>query len=206
MFVALAGAVAGALVVGAVWTVSAAGGGGTSSTGIPVDSSTIAAPDQVGTYLRFSDIEINRSGQGATNARLKQSWNSRSAQRLSTRYGGSGATVETYADDHLESNFVLLAVRAPSPFPQFVPYQDAEAMGFAVPPDEVQEFGAVSCQVANQPPPLKGEEPTPDSVHVVSCLRTGPGLTVEIRQVEGDLNNQPGQVAVLVDQAWSTLS
>lgn len=58
---------------------------------------------------------------------------------------------------------------------------------------------------ATTPPPRGGDE-RPDATHMITCLRTGPQLTVQIAGVNGDVGNKPQQVANLVNEAWSGLA
>lgn len=193
VFAAVAGAVVGALVVGSIWLL----GGGES--GPDVSGST---PDRVGEFARLADIELSKSDNGRQNAERIRTWNRQSAERLSAAYQGAEAAVETYADDRAERTFTLLVVGARSPFPPFVPYQDAAYLRVKRPFEELREFGDVACVVRNDVTAEGGEE-SPESTHVVSCLRTASGATVEIRNPSGDLGNDPQRVADLVNDAWS---
>lgn len=193
------GLVAGALIAGATFLV--VGGGGS------FDSSDkeIAAPAKVGDYVKFADAKLNQQTQGKSNVERTTSWNAKSAERLSASFDGAAAVVETYSDDRFENAFVLSAVRATSPFPIYVPYTDPKYLKIAKPQNEEQRFGEVSCSVFNQIT-AEGQQPKPDSVITVICRRTAPGLTVEIANITGDLQQQPKAVAGLVDAAWQELA
>jgi hypothetical protein len=196
VFVAVAGAVLGALVVGSIWLL---GGDGN---GPDVSGST---PDRVGDYARIADTRMGRNDRARQLVERTQDWDRRSAERLSAAHQGAEAAVATYADDNLEEQFSVLVVAARTPWPPFVPYQDAATLRLTRPPNEVREFGDVACVVRNDPTPA-GSEERPNSTHVIRCLRTASRATVEITNVTGDLANDPQKVAGLVDDAWAKLN
>jgi hypothetical protein len=202
--------VGGAALVAAICALAGCSGSGSGSSPVrtganPVGTAALTAPDRLGGYSKFADSPLSRQGRGKATADRVRSWNERSVERLSRTYGGAAATVETYADDGLETRFSLLAARASTPFPPFVPYQDPAALGVAKPTQELVSFGDVACVVRNDSTPA-GRTPRAGSAHVASCVRTGPQLTVQIQDVGGDLGEQPAAVARLVDEAWSALS
>jgi hypothetical protein len=123
-------------------------------------------------------------------------WDQRSSERLSAAHDGAGAFVQTYTDDDLEQSFTVEAVRAPTPYPAYVPYSDPEVLGMERPVDEFREFDDVGCVIRNDP----------SQSYVISCLRTDDELTVQITHVTGDLLEDPETVAGLVDTAWQELS
>ncbi len=196
VFTAVVGAVLGALVVGSIWLLS----GG--ADGPDVSAST---PDRVGDYVRLADVGLSQSDKGKRVAKRVHDWNQRSAERLSSSYGGAEAAVETYADEEFEQQFTLQVVKARAPFPPFVPYQDPAELKVKRPPDELREFGDVACVVRNDATPDSGDD-RPDATHVISCVRTGGSSTVEIRNVTGNLGQDPQKVADLVNDAWSKLT
>jgi hypothetical protein len=197
LLVGLAGVVVGGVVVGAAWlAVSALGGGSTAE---------IALPDKVAAYPRFADAKISQPAKAKPTVERIQKWNAESAKRLSASFGGAAAAVESYSDDTYQNTFTVYVVRESSQFPVFVRYQDPEVLRVVRPQDEERRFGEVSCQVVNDTTPA-GQQPGPESVHVIDCRRTEPGLTVDIVSVSGDLGNRPAQVAALVDDVWSRVS
>jgi hypothetical protein len=196
----LVGFAVGAVAVGAVWIITERGGsGGSRGTG------PISAPARLGAFPRAADVDLYRSDKGRPLLDRIQSWDRQSAQRLSQSYGGAAAQVQSYSDGQLESRFSLQIVRAAAPYPPFVPYQDAQVLGVARPPQEVLTFGPVACVVQNQPT-VGGQSPPPDSVQILLCLRTGPALTVQIGPVTGDLGHRPSEVADLVNEAWGKVT
>jgi hypothetical protein len=192
----LAGVVVGGVVVGGAWLAMSGQDGGTAE---------IALPDKVAAYPRFADAEINQPAKAKPAVERMQKWNAESAKRLSASYGGAAAAVESYSDDGYENSFTVYVVRASSQFPVFVRYEDPEVLKIVRPQNEERRFGEVSCQVANEVTPA-GQQPAPESVHVVDCRRTKPGLTVDIVGATGDLGNQPDKVAALVDEVWAQVS
>lgn len=191
----IAGLLIGAASVGAAWLLT-----GGSPAGI--GTSSLSAPATVGGFRQFTDIQINqREGARATVDRVT-TWNERSAERLSESHRGAAALVLSYGDDRWETSFTLLAVRAETPSPPFVPYMDPKELKLALPPEEAREIGEVFCMVRNQTTP-EGREPEPGSSQVLSCSRTDAELTVEVRQPTGDLAGDPDRVAAIVDEAWA---
>jgi hypothetical protein len=194
------GAVVGAAIVGATWLVVDSQSGSFDSSG-----EEISAPAKIGGYVRFADAKINKGAKAKQTVARITSWNAKSAERLSASYDGAAAFVETYSDDSYQNAFVLNALRATTPFPAYVPYQDAKTLQIVRPQNEERRFGAVSCLVFNQPTPA-GQKPAAESTIAVSCSRTERGLTVQVSNVTGDLGNQPEKVAALVNDAWQELS
>ena len=188
------GLVVGAGVASGAWLLF--GGGGGSIGGSPA---AVSAPARLGDYYRFPDVPKARAGDGR-GGDMKEMvdrqvrWDRESSTRLSASRGGAGAVVQRYASVDLESLFSLEVVRSPSPSPQYVSYSDAKDLGLDKPPDEMLEFGPVSCVVRNDP-----SGPT----YTVNCQRTSDDLTVSVTQVNGDLNEKPEAVADLVNDAWS---
>jgi hypothetical protein len=196
----LIGLVVGAAVVGGVWTFTAFAGTGGGGTG-----GSITAPARLGAYMQVSDIDLYRSDKGRANLERIQSWDRQSSKRLSEAFGGADARIQSYADAQLESQFSLQIVRASAPFPPFVPYQDAKVLGLARPQQEVVRHGQVACVVQNDVT-VSGQSPAPDAVHVLTCMRTAPGLTVQVGSVGGPVARRPEEVAALVDEAWKKLT
>jgi hypothetical protein len=196
----LVGLVVGGLIVGAAWLATAGQGG-------DFDGSTaeVALPAKVGSYPRFADAKINEQENAKATVERTKKWNAESAKRLSTSYAGAAAAVETYSDDTYQNSFTVYVVRATSPFPVFVRYEDPKVLQVVRPPNEERRYGEVSCQVVNEPT-AKGGKPGPESAHVVDCRRTEQGLTVDIVAATGDLGTRPDQVASLVDDVWSQVS
>ncbi len=192
----LAGLTIGVLAVGGAWLLS--------GSGTLTDSQPITAPDRIGAFVPFEQVELNKSPRAANNVTRIQSWNEQSSQRLSRSHGGTAAVVRTYADETLKSQLTVMIFRASSPHPQYVPYEDPAELGVERPLNELQEFGQVSCSIRNNTT-RAGKAPEPDSVNTISCARTGGALTVEIRP-SGDVRHEPQQVAAMVDQVWDTVS
>ncbi|MEU5612163.1 hypothetical protein AB0H03_26125 [Streptomyces sparsogenes] len=178
------------------------GGGGFGGGG---GGAELAAPAKLGGLRPFADIQresgANKAGELADGLVVEDR---KSGERLSEAYGGAAAVVKRYADDDVQTTVTLAAVRARSPEP-YVPYEDAERLAVAAPPDELKVIGDVSCVLYNSPTPA-GSEPAADSVRVTYCQRTGDGLTVQIRPVGTGLANRPAKVADLVENAWSALN
>lgn len=198
-----AGIVVSAGLVAGAWAL--AGCSDSDPGGRSVGTAALSAPARLGGYSRLADVPLSRQGLGKATADRVHSWNQRSAQRLSRTYGGAAAVVETYADDRLGTQFSLVAARASTPFPPFVPYQDPAVLGLSRPPEDLVSIGDVACVVRNDAT-VAGQTPAADATHVVSCVRTGPTLTVQAQNLTGDLGQQPTQVAHLLDEAWSALS
>ena len=185
----IVGLAVGAAVVGGAWLLFGNDGGGSSS--------PISAPEQVGDYYRFAAVpQMRGNADHKKVADAHADADRHSSERLSAANGGAGAVVQEYTNEEFENGFALEAVRAPSPFPQYVPYSDPEYLGLDKPLEEVREFGDVACAIRNL---TSGE-----SV-VTNCLRTDGGLTVTISHVTGDLAEQPEKVAELVDEVWTRL-
>lgn len=192
----LAGLAVGALVVGGAWLAS--------GSGAAKDTRAINVPSKVGKYIMFDQVELNKSPGAASNVSRVRSENEQSSRRLSQSFGGTAAVVRVYSDQELQQQLTLMIYRARSPHPQYVRYEDTQALGLARPYESEEEFGEVSCVVQNDLTPV-GTTPIPESIHVISCSRTGSALTVEIRP-NSVLGHQPAEVAKLVDEVWSSVS
>ncbi|MET7696593.1 hypothetical protein [Streptomyces sp. NPDC005485] len=206
--VGLAGLLLGAAVIGVPWLLtrddtSAAGGQGALTGG---STAALSAPEKLGEFLHQDAAAkaLRKDGSADKNAKQFATADRRSTGLLSTAYGGAPAVVQSFADRKFENLFQLTAVRARSPRP-FVAYQDPVQLGLVVAPNKLSSFRKVDCVIYNDPT-NSGGTPASDSVHVISCQRTADGLTVQIRQVSGDVGHDPQQVAGLVDQAWTALS
>jgi hypothetical protein len=185
---AFAGLVLGAAAASGAWLLFGNDG---------AETGNVSAPARIGDYYRLADVPKVRSADNQTKTVARQKrWDAESSARLSASHDGAGAVVQQYATEDLESMLTLEVVRAPSPFPQYVPYSDPEDLGIDKPFEEVLEFGDVACAVRNSP----GQPPT-----VINCLRTSGNLTVSITRVGGDMGQRPEDVAGLVDVAWSQL-
>jgi hypothetical protein len=77
-----------------------------------------------------------------------------------------------------------------------VSYSDPKYLGVDKPPEEMVEFGPVSCVVRNDP---SGQ------TYVGNCQRTSGDLTVTVTHANGDLGGSPKAVADVVNEAWSQL-
>src|SRR2546423_802416 len=186
----IVGLVVGVVVVGVVWLASG------SSSGVTVGNRAIRLPESVGEFVPFAEVQLNQSGPGAENAPRIASWDNQSALRLSKATSGAASIVQSYADNDLRNQLSVLAYRAQSsPNPPFVPYQDANTLGLARPPEEMDQFSNVSCVLRNDPTQV-GSAANTNTVHTTFCVRTGPQLTVEIRPT-GDISNEPQRVAQL---------
>jgi hypothetical protein len=190
----LVGLAVGVLAIGGVWLFT--------GTGTTVDKRPITAPPKVGEYVPFDQTKLNTTARPEILARMKQQ-NERSSQRLSEDYGGAGAAVLLYSDQELQQQLTVMIYRAPSAHPLYVPYEDEAFIGLARPSRSAEEYGEVSCAVANDPTPA-GQTPPPGSMHVNTCTRTSGQLTVEIRP-NGPLADQPAKVAKLVDEVWAAV-
>lgn len=206
--VGLVGLLLGAAVIGVPWLLtrddSSDGGGRGSLTG--GSTAALSAPEKLGRFAHQDAAAkaLSTDGSADKNAKRFAAADRRSTGLLSTAYGGAPAVVQSFADPKFENLFQLTAVRARSPRP-FVAYQDPAQLGLVVAPNQMTSLGKVDCVIYNDPT-NSGGTPASDSVHVNSCQRTGDGLTVQIRQVSGDVGHDPHQVAGLVDQAWAALS
>jgi len=209
--VGLAGLLLGAAMIGVPWLLTrddtaAAGGQGSLTGG---STAALSAPEKLGDFMH-QDVAMKGLGsdedkeKAEKNAQVYVTADRRSSGLLSTAYGGAPAVVQGFADAKFENLFQLTAVRARAPRP-YVAYEDPERMGLEVATNEMTSFGKVDCAIYNDPTNAGGT-PDADSVHVMSCQRTGDGLTVQIRQVSGDVGHAPRRVAGLVDQAWTALS
>ncbi|WP_460529323.1 hypothetical protein [Flindersiella endophytica] len=196
----LVGLVLGGLIVGAAWLATAGRAGD-----LDGSSDDVALPAKVGSYTRFADAKLNQQPNAKDTVKRINTWNAESAKRLSASYGGAAAAVETYSDDTYENAFTVYVVRATSPFPVFVRYEDPKVTQLARPQNEERRFGEVSCQVVNDPT-QRGQRPGPESAHVIDCRRSLPGLTVDIVGPIGDVGTQPDRIAGLVDEVWSQVS
>lgn len=184
----IVGLAVGALLVGGAWLLF--GNDGESS-------SSVAAPERLSDYVPQDRAKVYaRNDDGRTVAQRRADWDRRSGERLSAAHDGAGAVVQTYSDDTAENSFMLEAVRAPVPFPPYVPYTDAKTLGLDHPLEELRTFGDVACLVRNDP----------SQAYVMTCLRTEAGLTVQISHVGGDLLQSPEKVAGLVADAWEELA
>ncbi|WP_369237174.1 hypothetical protein AB5J56_30715 [Streptomyces sp. R21] len=209
--VGLAGLLLGAAMIGVPWLLTrddtpATGGQGSLTGG---STAALSAPEKLGDFMH-QDTAMKGLGadedkeKAEKNAEVYVTADRRSSGLLSTAYGGAPAVVQGFADAKFENQFQLTAVRARSPRP-FVAYEDPAHVGLVKPQNEMTSFGKVDCVIYNAPT-NSGGTPASDSVSVISCQRTGDGLTVQIRQVSGDVGHVPRRVAGLVDQAWTALS
>ncbi|MFC4858153.1 hypothetical protein [Actinophytocola glycyrrhizae] len=161
-------------------------------------TSPVSAPERLGDHYRFGDVPRLSSGENQRKTVDRQNrYDGESSARLSESNDGAGALVQTYANNDLDSMFALQVVRAPSPFPPYVSFSDPKDLGVDKPREEVLRYGSVACAVRNDP----GQPP-----RVMVCLRTSDDLTVSITNTNGDLGEQPEEVAKLVDEAWSEVS
>jgi hypothetical protein len=168
-------------------------------------SASFTPPKKLGAYIRFGDVKLSKTGLGLKQAKRHAAWDRKTAAAASAAYSGAAAVSEDYSNEGFTDFALLVAVRAPSP-KLYVPYSDPAVLGVVKPFSEVRTYGDVQCQVQNDPT-VAGKKPTPESVHVVLCQRSGPHLTVQIRNVSGDhLGFRPDTVAQMVDQAFSALS
>jgi len=205
----LAGLLLGAAVIGVPWLLTRDDDSPATGSGRSGSSAALSAPETLGDFVH-QDLAMKGLGtdedpeKAAKNAEQYITADRRSTGLLSTAYGGAPAVVQGFADRTFEDLFELTAVRARSPRP-YVAYQDPARLGLVVAPNQMTTLRNVDCVIFNDAT-NSGGTPAPDSVHVISCQRTGDGLTVQIRQVSGDVGHDPRRVAELVDQAWGTLS
>lgn len=184
VFTGVAGLIVGAAMASGIWLLFGNESG---------SSADVSAPERVGDYRRFADLPKT---QQKVADRLSR-YDRESSARLSEAHDGAGAVVRQYSNEDLDSMFALEVVRAPSPFPPYVPFTDPKDLGVDKPVEEILRYGSVACAVRNNPnqPPI-----------VMACLRTSGDLTVTITRATGDLGQQPEEVAKLVDEAWSEVS
>jgi hypothetical protein len=186
---AVAGLLAGALLVGGAWLLFGNDG---------ASSSPIAAPERLDDYVRFADAKLNREKpEGRKIAKRQADWDQRSSARLSESHQGAGAVVQLFTDPGLRNFVTLEAYRAPVAFPPYVPYSDPEVLGFDKPSEEVRTIDNVACTLRND---------APGQSIVTMCVRSDDGLTVQLTHISGDLNQDPAAVARLVSAAWDELS
>jgi hypothetical protein len=199
---AVVGLVVGAGVASGAWLLF--GGDDTDNGAVgAVGGSAVAvsAPARLGDYYRYADLQKVRERNGE-NGDMTQvvdrqaRWDKESSARLSASRGGAGAAVQQYGNVELDSMFSLEVVRSPTASPQYVTYSDPEYLHLEKPPEEMVEFGPVSCVVRNNP---SGE------TFVANCQRTGADLTVTVSHANGDLGGDPEAVADVVNEAWSLL-
>ncbi|MFL6118468.1 hypothetical protein [Actinophytocola sp.] len=188
------GVVVGAGLASGAWLLFGGDGGGGSS-------AAVSAPARLGDYYRYPDLQKvrERNGQSGDMTKLvdhQATWDKESSARLSASRDGAGAVVQQYANEELESMFSLEVVRSPSASPQYVAYSDPGYLGVDKPPEEMVEFGPVSCVVRND---------TTGQTFVVNCQRTSAELTVTVTHANGDLGGNPRAVADVVNEAWSQL-
>jgi hypothetical protein len=193
---AVVGLVVGAGVTSGAWLLFG-GDGGT----VGGSSAAVSAPARLGDYYRYPDLQKVRERNGENGDMTKvvdrqASWDKESSARLSASRGGAGAVVQQYGNVALDSMFSLEVVRSPTASPQYVTYSDPEYLHLEKPPEEMVEFGPVSCVVRNNP---SGE------TFVANCQRTGEDLTVTVSHANGDLGGDPEAVADVVNEAWSQL-
>jgi hypothetical protein len=168
-------------------------------------ASSFTPPKTLGGYLRFGDAKLSKTALGLKQAKRHAAWDRKTAATAAAAYGGAAAISEDYTNEELSDFALLVAVKAPTTR-LWVPYTDPVVLGVVKPFSEVRTYGSVQCQVQNDPtiPPKK---PVAASVHTVMCQRSGPHLTVQLRNVSGDhLGNHPEKVAQMVDQAFTALS
>jgi hypothetical protein len=169
--------------------------------GIGGSSAAVSAPARLGDHYRYPDLQkvLESNGQSGDMTQLVErqaKWDKESAARLSASRDGAGAVVQQYGNEELESMFSLEVVRSPSASPQYVAYSDPKYLGVDKPPEEMVEFGPVSCVVRNDP---SGQ------TYVGNCQRTSGELTVTVTHANGDLGGDPEAVAAVVNEAWSQL-
>jgi hypothetical protein len=191
----LGGLVAGSVVVGGAWFVNA--------TSTYVDRQPIKAPVRIGSFLRFDTLDVSGSGRPDVQ-RMMLAQNEKSSQRLSESHGGAAAFVQLYYGRDLRQQLAVQVYRQRSAHPLFASFEDYQLLRLVKPYQSAEEFGEVSCLVRNDPTPV-GQVPREGSTHATVCSRTSSRLTVEIRPL-GQLAEQPGEVATLVDELWKAVA
>lgn len=185
---AIVSLVVGGALVGGAWLLFGNDG---------ASSSPISAPARLSDYVKHGDASVfAENANGREVAQRRDDWDAKSAERLAAAHDGAGAFVQTYTDKDVRNTFMLEVVRAPAPFPPYVPYSDPKDLGMERPLEELRTFGDVGCLVRNDPA----------QSYLTSCLRTNANLTVQISHVSGDLAQDPAEVAGLVDKAWQELA
>jgi hypothetical protein len=190
VLVGLAGLAVGALTVGAVWLTNGP---------LVADKRPVTAPSHVGAYVPLFQAKLDPDVRTDIVDRLRDN-NRRSSELLSQAHGGAGAVVELYSSQDVRKQFTLMIYRGPSAHPLYAPYQDPVVVGYVKPMQSVEEFGEVSCLVANELTPI-GQIPARGSSHAQQCARTNGALTVELLP-SGNLDDDPAVIADLVDKAW----
>lgn len=189
----LIGVLVGAFLVGVPWLVLSLLGG--------PSGQAPAAPANLGGLSKAQDaIAKVDAVRGKANIDRITKTDQETAARVSAAYGGAGAVVQDYQDEHLARTLELIAVRAPSP-ELFAPYEDLQALGEAKPSTELVRIGEVQCLLHNNLS-APGSTPDPDLSFVMNCQRTGPGLTVTVRCLGAEGNRDPQELAGIVEQAW----
>ncbi|MEU6351045.1 hypothetical protein ABZ896_17180 [Streptomyces sp. NPDC047072] len=188
------GLLLGATAVGVPWLVSR---GDESSR----PAGPLSVPERLGDFVH-RDIAVAQTGGSADAEQAAQfvKADRKSSEWLSEAYGGVPAVVQGFTTSSDNSSFQLSAVRTLSPKP-FVFYEDPKSIGLEKPQNEVVSFHGVDCVIYNSP-----TESSDESVYVLSCQRTSTALTVQIRDLNGDVGHDPHQVADLVDEAWDALA
>jgi hypothetical protein len=207
--VGLAGLLVGAALIGGAWLLTG-DEKKTASPGTPgaaAPGGDLSAPERLGGFVHQDKVALDlddggKSGQET--AERVRTWDSKSGKRLSDAYDGAPAVVRSFANSSFDSLFQLAIVRGSSPRP-YVPYEDPVALGLEVATNQMVTFKEVDCVLYNQPTNA-GNEPDSDAVSVVSCQRADAGLTVQIRNLSGDIAHKPSQVARLVDEVWAELT
>lgn len=194
---AVIGLVVGAAVASGAWLLFGGDGGAVGGSSVAV-----SAPARLGDYYRYPDLQKVRERNGESGDMTKvvdrqAKWDKESSARLSASRDGAGAVVQQYGNEELDSMFSLEVVRSPTASPQYVAYSDPEYLHVEKPPEEMVEFGPVSCAVRNL---------TSGETFVATCLRTSEDLTVTVSHANGDLGKDPQAVADVVNEAWSQLS
>ncbi|MCR6489291.1 hypothetical protein M8542_41395 [Amycolatopsis sp. OK19-0408] len=197
MIAGLLGVLVGAFLVGVPWLVL-------SLWGDTPSGRSLTAPANLGGLGRAQDAIAKVDAQrGKPQIDRIDKTDRETGARVSAAYGGAAAVVQDYQDDRLLRSFQLIAVRASSP-ELFAPFEDVQALGVAKPSTELVRVGDVACLLHNDPA-APGSTPDPDRSFVLSCQRTGPGLTVTVRSLATEGNRDPQELAGIVEQAWKEL-
>lgn len=188
IIIAVVGLVAGGALASGAWLLFGNDG---------ASSSPIAAPERLGDYVPQAEAGLQRTTeQGRKVARQWDDWDRQSGERLSDTHDGASAIVQKYTNHDLDTFFSLEVVRAPVPFPPYVPYSDPEVLGFDKPSEEVRMYDDVACAMQN----------SPSESFVTLCVRSDDELTVRITHTTGDLAQDPKAMAGLVAAAWDELA
>ncbi|MEA5365123.1 hypothetical protein VA596_36705 [Amycolatopsis sp., V23-08] len=196
--VGLIGVLVGAFLVGVPWLVIGLLGG--------PSPQPLKLPDTLGGF-ETTQAAVTKIAKGGTTGKSQieraDKAETENASRISAAYGGAAAVFRSYSDPGLSSGFQVAAVRADSP-ELLAQYEDTAALGQALPSTELKRIGPVQCLIHNEITPA-GQTVDPENSFVMSCQRTGGGLTVQLRNTTTEDAHDPARFAAVVEEAWTAL-